>query len=429
MVNKKKLRLFFSYFLGVILLAGFIQSTSTAASKSPDLNGDMAVNISDVMLLASVFNTALGDGKYKAEYDLNDDNAINISDVMIIASKFNTKITSTETPAPTPTAPPQQTADKEKILIPHKSWTCGMADGIPKPESGVLVFEANMKLEQIYNMGKTQYGHRQAIIVQSGTITGPKVSGSIMSGGLDFQLDLSNGAMEIEQLLMLKTNDGNYTYLRSAGTAADPDDVRMVFDFEAPNSGSYSWLNSGKYVGRRVIDLSAKTMKISVFDVSGVNVKADSTNSYTVTEPSDVPDQPWDYRKADPSEKKGSQFITETVSLASSQSVGASKRGNRNVIPITGGSVTGKLTAKILAAGADYQNLSNPATIDARYLWQTNDGEIIIVRNAGQFGALVPIFEVRADSKYSYLNNTLYLSSDPGMAGSGVTITFYESKK
>jgi hypothetical protein len=170
-------------------------------------------------------------------------------------------------------------------------------------------------------------------------------------------------------------------------------------------------------------------MKISVFDVSGVNVKADSTNSYTVTEPSDVPDQPWDYRKADPSEKKGSQFITETVSLASSQSVGASKRGNRNVIPITGGSVTGKLTAKILAAGADYQNLSNPATIDARYLWQTNDGEIIIVRNAGQFGALVPIFEVRADSKYSYLNNTLYLSSDPGMAGSGVTITFYESKK
>jgi hypothetical protein len=59
---------------------------------SPDLNGDKAINMSDVMLLASVFNTASGDGKYKAEYDLNADNAINMSDVMIIAAKFNTTI-------------------------------------------------------------------------------------------------------------------------------------------------------------------------------------------------------------------------------------------------------------------------------------------------------------------------------------------------
>jgi hypothetical protein len=33
-----------------------------------------------------------------------------------------------------------------------------------------------------------------------------------------------------------------------------------------------------------------------------------------------------------------------------------------------------------------------------------DDAEIIIVRNGGQFGALVPTFEVRADSKYLYLN-------------------------
>ena len=50
-------------------------------------------------------------------------------------------------------------------------------------------------------------------------------------------------------------------------------------------------------------------------------------------------------------------------------------------------------------------------TIDARYLWQTNDGEIIIVRNAGPFGSLVPTFEARADGKYSWLNSGTYLSS------------------
>ncbi|MDP4183126.1 MAG: DUF3237 domain-containing protein, partial [Bacillota bacterium] len=213
------------------------------------------------------------------------------------------------------------------------------------------------------------------------------------------------------------------------GTAANQNDIRMAPDFEAPNSSAYNWLNSGKYVGRRVIDSAAKTMKISVYDVSGVSIKPDSTNTVTVTEPSDVQDQPWDYRKSS-SEKNGNQFITESVNIGASQSVGASKMGvNRNIIPITGGSVTGKITAKILSAGADYQNLSNPMTIGARYLWQTNDGEIIIVRNGGQFGNLVPTFEVRADSKYSYLNNNLYLSSNPASGSGSVAITFYESIK
>ena len=318
--------------------------------------------------------------------------------------------------------------DKEKILIPHESWNCGMADGIPKPENGILVLEANMRLQKMYNLGKTQYGQRQVFVVQSGSITGSKITGSVMSGGLDFQIDLSNGAMEIEQLLMIKTNDGHYIYLRSAGTAANQNDVRMVPNFEAPNSSSYSWLNSGKYVGRRIVDPVAGTMKISVYDISGLTIKPDSTNTFTVTEPTDVKNQPWEYRKAS-SEKNGNTFINESVNLGSSQSVGATKSGNRNVIPITGGTVTGNINAKIIAAGADYQNLSNPATIDARYLWETDDGEIIIVRNGGQFGTLVPTFEVREDSKYSYLNTKLYLSSNPAMGASGVSITFYGSIK
>jgi hypothetical protein len=91
--------------------------------------------------------------------------------------------------------------------------------------------------------------------------------------------------------------------------------------------------------------------------------------------------------------------------------------------------VTGSITAKIIAAGADYQNLSSPMTIDARYLWETNDGEIIIVRNGGQFGSLVPTFEVNVNSKYSYLNQKLYLSSNPTMGAGNFTITFYESTK
>jgi hypothetical protein len=73
-----------------------------------------------------------------------------------------------------------------------------MAEGIPVPEGGVPVFEASLKLDQVYNVGKTPYGHRGVSVVQAGTVSGKTISGSVMPGGLDFQLSFSNGAMEIE---------------------------------------------------------------------------------------------------------------------------------------------------------------------------------------------------------------------------------------
>jgi hypothetical protein len=316
-----------------------------------------------------------------------------------------------------------------KILIPHKSWPCGMAEGIPAPERGVLVFEANMKLDQVYDIGKTPYGQRQVFVIQGGTISGEKINGSVMPGGLDFQLSLSNGGMEIEEIFVLRTSDGKYIYLRSVGTAADQRDVRMAPDFEAPNASNFNWLNTGKFAGRRVLDLTAKTMKISVYDMSGVVMEPDATNSIRVTKPVDVQDQPWDYRKAAAGEKKGDQVISENVTLGASQSVGAAKKGNRNIIPITGGTINGKITGKVLVGGADHQNLANPITIDARYLWQTSDGEVLIVRNGGSMGLLAPTFEVRMDSKYAWLNKGLHLSSNPGMGAGGVGLTFYESKQ
>ena len=320
----------------------------------------------------------------------------------------------------------QQGADK--WLVPSKAWSCGMPEGIPVPERGMPVFEATMQFVD-YDLGLTPYGHRKVCVIQGGTVTGEKINGSVMSDGLDFELSLANGTMEIEQVLVLKTGNGKYIYLRNAGTAANQGDVRMVLDFEAPNTSGYSWLNAGKYAGRRVVDLAAKTMKLSVFEVSNVPTSADATNSIQVVKPAGMRDQPWDYRQKAAGEQRGDPLITEDVTLGPSQSVGATKNGGRNIIPITGGTLSGKITGKILAGGADYQKLGNPATLDARYLWQSDEGDVIIVRNAGPVASLVPTFEVRVDSKYAFLNQGTYQSSSPGMGAGGVKLNFYESKQ
>jgi hypothetical protein len=55
-----------------------------------DVNGDKVVNMSDVIIMALVFNSSKEDGIYVESYDLNSDGAINMIDVMVIATNFNT---------------------------------------------------------------------------------------------------------------------------------------------------------------------------------------------------------------------------------------------------------------------------------------------------------------------------------------------------
>ncbi len=78
-----------------------------------DINGDGAINMTDIMLIADHFNTAVSDSNYDRKCDLNSDGAVNMSDVYLVAQKFNTVVSiPTQTPTryvsqttkPTPTS-------------------------------------------------------------------------------------------------------------------------------------------------------------------------------------------------------------------------------------------------------------------------------------------------------------------------------------
>ena len=51
----------------------------------------------------------------------------------------------------------QGNAPGADLIVPHESWSCGLPDGIPRPEAGTLVFEAEMKLDRVADIGRTQY--------------------------------------------------------------------------------------------------------------------------------------------------------------------------------------------------------------------------------------------------------------------------------
>src|SRR5688572_11620226 len=194
----------------------------------------------------------------------------------------------------------QNGAPAADVIVPHESWSCGLPDGIPRPETGTLVFEAEMTLDRVADVGRTPYGGRQVAVVQGGTLKGARLTGTVMTGALDFALTLANGVVEIEQISVLRTAEGRYVYLRAAGTGPDASDVRLVFDFEAPTGSEVAWLNTGTYVGRRVLNPAARTMTLRVYDVSGAQPPSGSGRVARIAKPAGIPSQPWDYRKAAP---------------------------------------------------------------------------------------------------------------------------------
>jgi len=305
---------------------------------------------------------------------------------------------------------------EDATIVPASGWTCGMAEGIPSPTMGELAFTITLNIRDAHDVGETPYGHRRFLEVSGGTISGDRMNGSVMTGGLEYELTLSNGVIEYQGINILEASDGSKIFVRSCGVAPDEGTTpRVIPDFEANTSGSNAFLNTGKFVATR--EVTGDTLKLDVYDVSTV---ATGEPRVQIAKPQGVPEQPWECNTITGS--RGATVFTESVALGGSFSING-KYGNRNVIPITGGTTTGRVEGAILNGGADYQ-LSG--SLDAWYTLAPNNGEIILVRNCGGMNGLVPWFEARVDGAFDFLNDNTYLSSEPGMASGGVSITFYE---
>lgn len=78
-------------------------------------------------------------------------------------------------------------------------------------------------------------------------------------------------------------------------------------------------------------------------------------------------------------------FCTLQVELAPVMDLGLGRYGQRRIIPIVGGRVTGQVSGTILDVGADWQSVAHDdvAELDARYAFRTDDGALVEVVNTG----------------------------------------------
>jgi hypothetical protein len=120
-----------------------------------------------------------------------------------------------------------------------------------------FVMQLKVTIGEAYSCGETQHGQRTIIPITGGTFEGPRIKGTILSGGADYQLaNTIPNRTELEAIYCIKTDDGVCIHIRNKGIIANGKDekgkpsfyFKCAPQFEAPADSKYAWLNNALFI-------------------------------------------------------------------------------------------------------------------------------------------------------------------------------------
>jgi hypothetical protein len=129
-------------------------------------------------------------------------------------------------------------------------------------------FSARISLSPPVEQGEIDGARKRFVPITGGTITGPRLSGTVLPGGGDWQSILPGGLTRVEARYFLKTDDGAVIGIHNVGVrvatpevtdkiargiAVPPDSYyfRTSTVFDAP-LGKYGWLRERVFVARGI---------------------------------------------------------------------------------------------------------------------------------------------------------------------------------
>src|SRR5688572_8075959 len=87
------------------------------------------------------------------------------------------------------------------------------------------VFTARVDVGPPLAIGATAGGERRVIPILGGVVDGPRLTGTVLDGGADWQLVASEGTAYLEARYTVRTDDGALISVRNTGVRHGPPDV------------------------------------------------------------------------------------------------------------------------------------------------------------------------------------------------------------
>lgn len=88
-----------------------------------------------------------------------------------------------------------------------------------------FLLRARVELAPVQDLGDTPLGRRRIIAITGGRFEGPRLRGTILPGGADWQVIRPDGVTFVEARYTLETADGALVYVQNSGYRHGPADV------------------------------------------------------------------------------------------------------------------------------------------------------------------------------------------------------------
>ncbi|HEY6510523.1 MAG TPA: DUF3237 domain-containing protein [Burkholderiaceae bacterium] len=153
---------------------------------------------------------------------------------------------------------------------------------LPAPPVLVPLTQIRCEVGALVSLGAAKYGERRYVPLLGGTVKGPELNGTIVEGGVDWQVNRADGVLDIAAHYVVRAADGGLIEVQSDGMRHGPSEVmarlargdnvardeyffRTLMRFQ---TGAPQWLHLNKVMALAVGQREAGLVVLDVYRIT-----------------------------------------------------------------------------------------------------------------------------------------------------------------
>ena len=153
---------------------------------------------------------------------------------------------------------------------------------LPKPPALVPMTQVLCDVSALVSLGAAKYGERRFVPLGGGIVRGPELNGTLVEGGVDWQINRADGALDIAAHYVIRADDGALIEVQSDGMRHGPAEVmarlargeavardeyffRTIMRFQ---TGAEKWLHLNKVLALACGQREAARVVLDVYRIS-----------------------------------------------------------------------------------------------------------------------------------------------------------------
>lgn len=150
---------------------------------------------------------------------------------------------------------------------------------LPPPPALLPMTQVLCQVGPLVSLGAGPHGERRYVPLGGGSVRGPELNGSLVEGGIDWQINRADGVLDIAAHYVIRADDGALIEVQSTGLRHGPAEVMARLAAGAPvrhdeyyfrtlvrlTTGAPQWLHLNKWLVIAVGQRDAARVRLDLY--------------------------------------------------------------------------------------------------------------------------------------------------------------------